>query len=198
MSARRLWQKVCRGNSTVPARDVLLAVLPLLLPTLSPRVRMEMPLKLLALVTGGRRLRLEPSESVLLHGRGSSAFISLSVLLWRLPEARFKLSGLPLQRPDALDCTSRAKGQQQDLQVPHQYYRTGVGSPASSWLCDTARWHFVQGSDSKQTPWVTAFLAMHCEDPDPADLPWHVLRAGSRPFSLARSHHARDASRVRA
>lgn len=63
---------------------------------LSPRVRMEMPLKLLALVTGGRRLRMEPSESVLLHGRGSSDFISLSVLLWRLPEARFKLSRLPL------------------------------------------------------------------------------------------------------
>lgn len=74
-------------------------MLPLVLPMLSPRVRMEMPLKLLALVTGGRRLRMEPSESVLLHGRGSSDFISLSVLLWRLPEARFKLSRLPLQRP---------------------------------------------------------------------------------------------------
>lgn len=48
---------------------------------LSPRVRMEMPLKLLALVTGGRRLRMELSESVLLQGRGSSDFSSLSVLL---------------------------------------------------------------------------------------------------------------------
>ena len=56
-------------------------MLPLLLPTLSPRVRLEMPLKLLALVTGGRRLRMEPSESVLLHGRGSNDLISLSVLL---------------------------------------------------------------------------------------------------------------------
>lgn len=52
-----------------------------LLPRLSPRVRMEMPLKLLALVTGGRRVRFELSESVLLHGRGSRLFISLSVLL---------------------------------------------------------------------------------------------------------------------
>lgn len=142
--ARRLcllgafWQKVCRGNNTVPARDVLPAVLPLLLPMLSPRVRMEMPLKLLALVTGGRRLRMEPSESVLLHGRGSSDFISLSVLLWRLPEARFKLSRLPLQRPEELDRTSSGKKQQQDLQVLHQYCHTRVVSPVSSWLCDIA------------------------------------------------------------
>lgn len=40
-----------------------------------------MPEKLLALVTGGRRVRLELSESVLLQGRGSRHFMSLSVLL---------------------------------------------------------------------------------------------------------------------
>lgn len=126
-------------NSTVPARDVLLAVLPLLLPMLSPRVRMEMPLKLLALVTGGRRLRMEPSESVLLHGRGSSDFISLSVLLWRLPEARLKLSRLPLQRGKELDRTSQSRGQQQDLQ---QCCRTAGGAPAAAgW--DTAHGHFA-------------------------------------------------------
>lgn len=78
-----------------------------------------MPLKLLALVTGGRRLRMEPSESVLLHGRGSSDFISLSVLLWRLPEARFILSRLPLRGWEELVRPS-GKGQQQDLQVPQQ------------------------------------------------------------------------------
>lgn len=72
-------------------------------PMLSPRVRMEMPLKLLALVTGGRRLRVEQSESVLLHGRGSKDFMSLSVLLWRLPEARLSPSRFPLrQRPERL------------------------------------------------------------------------------------------------
>lgn len=66
---------------------------------LSPRVRMEIPLKLLALVTGGRTLRTEPSESVLLHGRGSRDLSSLSVLLWRLLEARLSPSRFPLQRP---------------------------------------------------------------------------------------------------
>lgn len=65
---------------------------------LSPRVRMEMPEKLLALVTGGRRVRLELSESVLLQGRGSRHFMSLSVLLWRLLDARLELSRLPLRR----------------------------------------------------------------------------------------------------
>jgi len=67
-----------------------------LLPRLSPRVRMEMPEKLLALVTGGRSVRLELSESVLLHGRGSTHFMSLSVLLWRLLDARLELSRFPL------------------------------------------------------------------------------------------------------
>ena len=43
-----------------------------------------MPLKLLALVMAGLRLRLELSESVLLHGRGSPYFGSFSELLWRL------------------------------------------------------------------------------------------------------------------
>lgn len=64
---------------------------------LSPLVRMEMPEKLLALVTGGRRVRLELSESVLLQGRGSRHFMSLSVLLWRLLDARLELSRLPLR-----------------------------------------------------------------------------------------------------
>lgn len=90
------WLQPSGAPSTKPAREVLLAVLPLLLPMLSPRVRMEMPLKLLALVTGGLRLRMEPSESVLLQGRGSRDLISLSVLLWRLPEARPSPSRLPL------------------------------------------------------------------------------------------------------
>lgn len=126
-------------------------MLPLVLPMLSPRVRMEMPLKLLALVTGGRRLRMEPSESVLLHGRGSSDFISLSVLLWRLPEARFKLSRLPLQRPAELDNTSRGKGQEQDPPVLHLSSHTRAVTPASSWLCETAHGHRAQKSDSKQT-----------------------------------------------
>lgn len=56
-----------------------------------------MPEKLLALVTGGRRVRLELSESVLLQGRGSRHFMSLSVLLWRLLDARLELSRLPLR-----------------------------------------------------------------------------------------------------
>lgn len=112
-----------RGNSSIPARDVLLAALPLLLPMLSPRVRMEMPLKLLALVTGGRRLRMEPSESVLLHGRGSSDLISLSVLLWRLPEARFKPSRLLLGKPEESDGGCGAEGQQQDLRATPQQPR---------------------------------------------------------------------------
>lgn len=53
----------------------------LLLPVLSPLVRTEIPLKLLALVTAGFKLRRELSESVLLQGRGSEYFNSLSVLL---------------------------------------------------------------------------------------------------------------------
>lgn len=63
---------------------------------LSPLVRMEIPLKLLALVTGGRMLRTEPSESVLLQGRGSRDLSSLSVLLWRLLEVRLNPSRFPL------------------------------------------------------------------------------------------------------
>lgn len=59
---------------------------------------MEMPEKLDAFVTGGRRVLLELSESVLLQGLGSRHFISLSVLLWRLLEARLELSRLPLER----------------------------------------------------------------------------------------------------
>lgn len=64
---------------------------------LSPRVRMEIPLKLLALVTGGFKLRFELSESVLLHGRGSEDFSSFSVLLWRLLEALLRHSRFPLK-----------------------------------------------------------------------------------------------------
>lgn len=56
-----------------------------------------MPEKLLAFVTGGRRVRLELSESVLLQGRGSRHFMSLSVLLWRLLDARLELSRFPLR-----------------------------------------------------------------------------------------------------
>lgn len=56
----------------------------LLLPELSPLMRTEMPLKLLALVMAGLRLRFELSESVLLHGRGSEFLGSFSELLWRL------------------------------------------------------------------------------------------------------------------
>lgn len=67
---------------TLPEREPLqLPCEPLLLPRLSPLVRMEIPEKLLALVTGGRRVRLELSESVLLQGLGSRHFMSLSVLL---------------------------------------------------------------------------------------------------------------------
>lgn len=58
------------------------ALLPLL--ELSPRMSSEMPLKLLALVMAGFRLRFELSESVLLHGRGSEERASVSELLWRL------------------------------------------------------------------------------------------------------------------
>lgn len=84
-----------RMPPTPPPRPVIpvLESLPvlLLLPVLSPLVRTEIPLKLLALVTAGFKLRRELSESVLLHGRGSEYFSSLSVLLWRLlvdlPEA---------------------------------------------------------------------------------------------------------------
>lgn len=80
-----------------PVREPLALPCEPLLPRLSPRVRMEMPLKLLALVTGGLSVRLELSESVLLHGRGSRLFMSLSVLLWRLLDARLELSLLPLR-----------------------------------------------------------------------------------------------------
>jgi hypothetical protein len=83
----------------VPGLESLPALPPLLLPMLSPRVRMEIPLKLLALVTGGRMLRTEPSESVLLQGRGSRDLSSLSVLLCRLLEVRLSPSRFPLQKP---------------------------------------------------------------------------------------------------
>lgn len=83
---------------SLPEREPLqLPWEPLLLPRLSPLVRMEMPEKLLALVTGGRSVRLELSESVLLQGRGSRHFMSLSVLLWRLLDARLELSRFPLR-----------------------------------------------------------------------------------------------------
>lgn len=64
-------------EAAVPVLDSLPVLL--LLPELSPRLSTEMPLKLLALVTAGFRLRRELSESVLLQGRGS-----VSVLLWWL------------------------------------------------------------------------------------------------------------------
>lgn len=80
----------------LPGLEILPALPPLLLPMLSPRVRIEIPLKLLALVTGGRMLRTEPSESVLLQGRGSRDLSSLSVLLWRLLEVRLSPSRFPL------------------------------------------------------------------------------------------------------
>lgn len=41
-------------------------------------------------------LRTEPSESVLLQGRGSRDLSSLSVLLWRLLEVRLSPSRFPL------------------------------------------------------------------------------------------------------
>lgn len=66
-----------RPEAAVPVLDSLPVLL--LLPELSPRLSTEMPLKLLALVTAGFRLRRELSESVLLQGRGS-----VSVLLWWL------------------------------------------------------------------------------------------------------------------
>lgn len=53
----------------------------LLLAELSPLMRTEMLLKLLALVMVGLRLRLELSESVLLHGRASQFLGSFSELL---------------------------------------------------------------------------------------------------------------------
>lgn len=56
----------------------------LLLLQLSPRMSTGMPLKLLVLFMAGRRLRLELSESVLLHGRGSEYLGSFSELLCRL------------------------------------------------------------------------------------------------------------------
>lgn len=85
-----------KGEAAVPGLEILPALPPLLL---SPRVRMEIPLKLLALVTGGRILRTEPSESVLLQGRGSRDLSSLSVLLCRLLEVRLSPSRFPLQKP---------------------------------------------------------------------------------------------------
>jgi len=63
----------------IPVLDSLPVLL--LLPELSPLVRTEIPLKLLAFVTAGFRLRMELSESVLLQGRGSQYFSSFSVLL---------------------------------------------------------------------------------------------------------------------
>lgn len=69
-------------EAAVPVLDSLPVLL--LLPELSPRVSTEMPLKLLALVTAGFRLRRELSESVLLQGRGSQYLSSVSVLLWWL------------------------------------------------------------------------------------------------------------------
>lgn len=95
-----------------PEREPLqLPCEPLLLPMLSPLVRMEMPEKLLALVTGGRRVRLELSESVLLQGRGSRHFMSLSVLLWRLLDARLELSRLPLRGWEEREEEAGGRGQ---------------------------------------------------------------------------------------
>lgn len=96
---RRDARDIEEKEAVVPGLEILPALPPLLLPMLSPRVRIEIPLKLLALVTGGRMLRTDPSESVLLQGRGSRDLSSLSVLLWRLLEVRLNPSRFPLQRP---------------------------------------------------------------------------------------------------
>lgn len=107
------WLHTSGAPSAIPGLEILPALPPLLLPMLSPRVRMEIPLKLLALVTGGRMLRTEPSESVLLQGRGSRDLSSLSVLLWRLLEVRLSPSRFPLQRPqwsEHLPPTTSAEG----------------------------------------------------------------------------------------
>lgn len=69
----------CCTDFIVPVLDSLPVLL--LLPELSPLVRTDIPLKLLAFVTAGFRLRMELSESVLLQGRGSQYFSSFSVLL---------------------------------------------------------------------------------------------------------------------
>lgn len=144
-----LW--LLAGSSTLPARDVLLAVLPLLLPMLSPLVRMEMPLKLLALVTGGLRLRMEPSESVLLQGRGSRDLISLSVLLWRLPEA-LSPSRLPLQRSEELNWAP-VKGQRKSC-----WCCTSTAS-AGWWGQSAAGFGSLLGeSDSKNLPEAQLFV----------------------------------------
>lgn len=73
------WEWLFVVSKAVPVLDSLPVLL--LLPELSPLVRTEIPLKLLALVTAGFKLRRELSESVLLQGRGSEYFSSLSVLL---------------------------------------------------------------------------------------------------------------------
>lgn len=80
----------------------------LLLPELSPRLSTEMPLKLLALVTAGRRLRRELSESVLLQGRGSQHRSSVSVLLWWLLAERPDASLLILKVTNSTFSTSGA------------------------------------------------------------------------------------------
>lgn len=80
----------------------------LLLPELSPRLSTEMPLKLLALVTAGRRLRRELSESVLLQGRGSQHRSSVSVLLWWLLAERPDASLLVLKVTNSTFSTSGA------------------------------------------------------------------------------------------
>lgn len=78
-----------------------------------------MPEKLLAFVTGGRRVRLELSESVLLQGRGSRHFMSLSVLLWRLLDARLELSRFPLRE-------DRMWGRREKMVKSRGYGREGL------------------------------------------------------------------------
>lgn len=74
-------------TSGAPSAILGLSALPMLL----PRVRMVIPLKLLALVTGCCILQKEPSGSLLLQGHGSRDFSLMSVLLYQLLEVQ--LSG---------------------------------------------------------------------------------------------------------
>lgn len=91
---------------------------------------MEIPLKLLALVTGGRSVRFELSESVLLHGRGSRLFISLSVLLCRLLDGRLELSLFPLQNRSAEQVEQREQvGKRKKEPKTKRYKMKETGQP---------------------------------------------------------------------
>lgn len=128
-------------------------------------------------------LRTEPSESVLLQGRGSRDLSSLSVLLWRLLEVRLGPSRFPLQRPQWSEHpppTTSAEELGESSFLFFQRQRRGEGWEEDghpflvSWLAN----HDLLGADRARSSTVTKNTEANLEDSALATNSIHQTRGG--------------------